>query len=133
MFVRSRNDVKPKNIKQLQTQGKGLHANIVNRHTLVVESTTSPLANHIVTVEYEADGRIHARCTCPWAMNGGVACSHVIAALERLANTRGRTLSFWVTKEDAARQKHRVFYLVGERNGDGVWITSRTGHIFSEN
>jgi hypothetical protein len=132
LFVRSRGNVKPKNIKRLQAQGKELHANVVNRHTLVVESTSSPLANHIVTVEYGADGTIYARCTCPWALNGGVACSHVIAALERLANTRGRTLSFWTSKEQAERQKHRVFYLTGERDEEGIWITSRN-HTFSQN
>ena len=127
--------MKPKNIKRLQTQGKRLHANIVSQHTLVVESTTSTLANHIVTVEYGRDGTIHARCTCPWAINGGVACSHVIAALERLAGTRGRTLSFWASKEEAERQKQRVFYLEGARDGEGIWITSRTApaHTFSEN
>ncbi len=124
--------MKPKNIKRLQAQGKELRANLVNRHTLVVRSTSSPLANHIVTVEYRDDGTIHARCTCPWALNGGVACSHVIAALERLANTKGRTLSFWTSKEEAERQKHRIFYLTGERDDDGVWITSRT-HTFSQN
>ena len=129
----AKDNVKPKNLKRLQAQGKELNANIVNRHTLVVESTSSPLANHIVTVEYRADGTIHARCTCPWALNGGVACSHVIAALERLANTKGRTLSFWHRKEDAERQKHRVFYLEGARDGEGVWITSRGEHTFSEN
>jgi uncharacterized Zn finger protein len=124
--------VKPKNIKRLQAQGKELNAHILNRHTLAVASATSPLANHIVTVEYGPDGTIHARCTCPWAINGGVACSHVIAALERLANTKGRTLSFWTSKEEAERQKHRVFYLAGERDDEGVWITSRN-HTFSEN
>jgi len=127
--------VKPKNIKRLQMQGKGLHASIINPHMLVVGSTSSPVANHVVTIEYEGDGAIHARCTCPWAINGGVACSHVIAALERLANTKGRTLSFWTSKEEAERQKHRVLYLSGERNGDGVWITSRNAatHTFSKN
>jgi hypothetical protein len=124
--------VKPKNIKRLQAQGKELHANVINKHTLVVRSTSSPLANHIVTIEYGQNGVIHARCTCPWALNGGVACSHVIAALERLANTRGRTLSFWTSKEEAERQKHRVLYLTGQRDGEGVWITSRN-YTFSEN
>jgi hypothetical protein len=123
--------MKPKNIKRLQAQGKTLHANIVNPHTLVVESTSAPTANHIVTVTYHADGTLHARCTCPWAINGGVACSHVIAALERLANTRGRTLSFWVDRKAAERQKQRVLYLEGQRDNEGVWITSRND--FSEN
>ncbi|HLV34625.1 MAG TPA: SWIM zinc finger family protein [Spirillospora sp.] len=119
--------MKPKNIKQLQTQSRRLQARRVDRHTLAVQSETNPLANHIVTVAFRQDGTVHARCTCQWALNRGVACSHVMAALEYLASMKNRTLSFWPTKEDARRQKQRVFYLSGSSEEDGVWITSRTG------
>ena len=108
-----------------------MNARRVDRHTLVVQSTSNPAGNHIVTVEFGDEGMIQARCTCQWAVNRGIACSHVMAALEYLASMKKRTLSFWPTKEEAERQKHRVFYLAGaERNHDsedGVWITSRTG------
>ncbi len=119
----------PKHIKQLQNRSRDLRAHVLNAHTVVVESTTSSTANHVVTVEYDDVGVIHARCTCPWAINGGVACSHVIAALEALAARRGRTLSFWSDYDQARKQKHRTFYLAARRNKqdkNGVWITSRS-------
>lgn len=123
--------MKPKHIKQLQAQSRELKARRVDLHTLVVQSTSNPLANHIVTVEFDADDSLRARCTCEWALNRGVACSHVMAALEYLASLKARTLSFWPTETDAQRQKQRVFYLAGNGHDDdrdaGVWITSRAG------
>ena len=96
--------MKPKHIKQLQERARDLRATAINPHTFVVESTTHSTANHIVTVEYDDEGVIHARCTCPWAINGGVACSHVIAALDTVAARRGRILSFWNEYDEAHRQ-----------------------------
>jgi hypothetical protein len=119
--------MRPKNIKHLQESARDLRAIPVNPQLVIVESTSNPTANHVVTVEYDSDGTIHARCTCPWALNGGVACSHVIAALEQLAERRGRRLSFWTDQTEAQRQKRRLFYLRGtKRRDDGVWITSRS-------
>jgi uncharacterized Zn finger protein len=121
--------MKPKHIKILQEKARDLHATVLNKNTIVVESTSNQLANHIVTIEYDSEGTIHARCTCPWAINGGIACSHVIAALEALASKRGRRLSFWTDHTQAQRQKKRLFYLQGARarraEDDGIWITSR--------
>lgn len=118
--------MKPINIKALQNRGKDLRAYVLNPNLVVVESASHPLANHVVSVRYLPDGAIHARCTCPWAINGGVACSHVIAALEHLAYKRGRRLSFWTSREQARQQKRRLFYLTdGRRRDGGIWITSR--------
>jgi len=121
--------MKPKHIKDLQEKARDLRARVVNRDTIVVESTSNAFANHVVTLEYDSEGTIHARCTCPWAINGGIACTHVIAALETLAARRGRRLSFWTDETEAQRQKRRMFYLKGARvrddDLDGVWITSR--------
>ena len=121
--------MKPKNIKQIQAQSRQLRARRVDRHTLAVQSTSNPHANHIVTVEFHQDGTLHARCTCQWALNRGIACAHVMAALEYLASFKNRTLSFWGTQAEARRQKHRVFYLSGGSDDEdtGVWITSRAG------
>jgi hypothetical protein len=131
MFEWSAADMKPKNIKILQSQSRNLQARQVDRHTLAVQSASNALANHIVTVEFGPDQTVRARCTCQWALNRGVACTHVMAALEYLASRKNRTLSFWSTQAEAERQKHRVFYLAGETNDDeresGVWITSRAG------
>lgn len=122
--------MKPVNIKRLQHRSRRLAARRVGRNTLVVESASNPAAHHVVTVRYYRDGTLRARCTCPWAINRGVACVHVMAALEYLAARRGRTLSFWPSRADAVRQKHRIFYLhgTGSRTDDngGVWITSRS-------
>lgn len=104
-----------------------MQARRVDHDTFVVESVSNPIANHVVTVKFQRDGTINSRCTCEWAINQGVACSHVMAALEYLASSKGRTLSFWLTEEEAKRQKQRVFYLAGGQRNDGVWITSRAG------
>jgi uncharacterized Zn finger protein len=119
--------MKPKNIKHLQVRARQLQAHIIDRRTIVVESTTTPTANHVVTLDYDSEGTIRARCTCPWALNGGLACTHVLAALDALAARRGRALSFWSDYAEARRQKHRTFRLAGKRNqdDDGLWITSR--------
>lgn len=122
--------MKPANIKRLQIRSRRLRARRVDRHTLVVESASNPAAHHVVTVRFYRDGTLRARCTCPWALNRGIACVHVMAALQYLAGKKGRTLSFWPSRDDAARQKHRIFYLHGANGGGsddngGVWITSR--------
>lgn len=117
----------PKNIKQLQNRSRKLQVFPIHKHALAVGSASNLAANHIVTVTFGPDGKaVHARCTCPWALNHGIGCSHVMAALEYLANTKDRTLSFWGSREDAIRQKQRTFYLTTDGK-DGVWITSRAG------
>jgi hypothetical protein len=116
--------MKPTNLKKLYDQSKDLKARVLNAHTVAVGSITNPAANHIVTVEYARDGSIHARCTCPWALHGGVACTHVLAALEALALMRGKRLSFWHSREEARRQKKRIFCL-RDPQSEGIWITSR--------
>lgn len=119
--------MKPTNIKTLQSRSKGLRVRQVNPQTYVVESVSNPVANHIVTVRFGPDDAVHARCTCPWAINSGIACSHVLATLEYLAGRKGRRLSFWLNEADARRQKHRLFRLVDAQDQDGIWITSRDG------
>jgi len=122
--------MKPIHIKRLQSQSRKLRVRRVDHNTLAVDSTSNPLASHIVTVQFMANDVVHARCTCPWALNHGVGCSHVMAALDYLAARKGRTLSFWGSPEEARRQKQRVFFLQGDSrmtdSPDGVWITSRS-------
>lgn len=112
---------KPQQIKQLQSESRQLVVRQINSDTFVVESATVPVYQHVVRVRF-GQRKVYTRCTCRWAMHGGAACSHVMATLEYLASRKGRTLSFWPTREDAQRQKQRVFELQG-----GVWITSRAG------
>lgn len=116
--------MKPTHIKRLQNESRELQIRQISSDTFVVESASNNVANHIVTVRFYGDDVIRTRCTCPWAHHRGVACAHVIATLEYLAQKKGRRLSFWLTQEDALRQKHRTFYLAGN-DDDGVWITSR--------
>lgn len=116
--------MKPKHIKRIQSRSRRLKVRQIARDTFVVTSASNPVANHIVTVSFGPDATVRARCTCPWAINHGVACAHVMAALEYLAARKERTLSFWGTAEEARRQKHRLFFLAGD--DDGVWITSRS-------
>lgn len=118
--------VVPANLKKLQDRSRDLRVRRVDQGTYVVESRSNPLANHIVTVRFGEDGKsVQARCTCPWAIHHGVACTHVLATLEHMAAMKQRTLSFWQTEADARRQKHRRFQLTNGRGEPAVWITSR--------
>jgi hypothetical protein len=119
--------MQPKEIKKLQSQARHMRARLIAPNTLVVESRSNPHAHHIVTIETEPDGSLRARCTCPWAQNGGYGCSHVMAALVHLAARKDRAISFWNDEQAAKRQKQRMLHLAGDRrNGDhGIWITTR--------
>jgi hypothetical protein len=121
----------PKHIKELQSRSRKLRARRVDRNTYVVESLSNPQAQHIVSIIFEDDGTIHTRCTCPWAMHRGVACAHTMAALEYTAMQKGRTLSFWLTKQDALHQRQRIFYLANNNGSEGVWITSRNAETIN--
>lgn len=115
--------MKPTDIKRLQKRSRDMRVTRVAPNTLVVYSQSNPQLQHIVTVEWDKRVGIRARCTCPWAQHGGAACSHVLAALNHIAEQQHRVISFWLDPEDARRQKHRVLTL---RAGDGdVYITSR--------
>jgi uncharacterized Zn finger protein len=117
----------PSNIKELQNKSRDLQARRVDSQTYVVASTTSPTAHHVVTIHFDKAGReFKARCTCAWAEHNGIACSHVLAALEYMASLKRRTLSFWTDEEAARRQRHRLFHLVGGNPKEAVWITSRS-------
>jgi SWIM zinc finger len=120
--------MKPKNIKHLQAQSRDMELRRINRLTYGVKSLSDPKTEYRVRVQFRSDRDVVVNCNCPWAQHHGVACSHVMATLEYLASLKGRTLSFWLTNEEAERQKHRVFYLQSEDNRhEGVWITSRAG------
>jgi hypothetical protein len=119
--------MKPKDIKHLQAQSRGLRAEIVGPNTLVVTSRSNPNLNHLVTIEVRADGELGARCTCAWSKHGGYGCSHVMAALAHLAANKKRRISFWLSEDDARRQRNHTLRLEGGRGGDPIWITTRPG------
>jgi hypothetical protein len=120
---------KPRQIKKIQARSRNLKILPINLNRFVVESRTSAPNNHLVEVQFNPDGEVKATCTCAWSRYNGVACAHVIAALEHLAAYKGRRLAFWLTEDDARRQKHRIFHMRSDDNNpdDGVWITSRAG------
>ncbi len=115
----------PREIKKLQARSRNLRVKQIAPHTLVVTSRSNPYANHIVSIETDDAGTIHARCTCPWAQNGGFGCSHVLAALSFLAARQKRALSFWLELSDAQRQRHRILRLNGTTADGAIYITSR--------
>ncbi|MEM6284206.1 MAG: SWIM zinc finger family protein [Chloroflexota bacterium] len=120
--------MKPGYIKKIQAKSRDLTVLPMGLDSLVVESRSDDTHNHMVKVQFSPDGEVRTACTCAWAKYHGVACSHTMAALEHLAARKGRSLSFWLSEDDARRQKQRIFYMVNERNpDDGVWITSRAG------
>ncbi|HLY25844.1 MAG TPA: SWIM zinc finger family protein [Aggregatilineales bacterium] len=119
--------MRPNRIKALQAKGKRLSARIIrhthNSYVVLVGSSSTATLNFIVSVDFHNNGQISARCTCKWAEHGGIACSHVLAALTKLASTKQRALSFWLTPEEAKRQRQSVFSL--RLGKDNVYITSR--------
>ncbi len=126
--------MKPVHIKELQAKSRRLMVRVIDPqyvgdpYVVIVASRSNPVFNQVVTVKFEDDGRIRARCTCPWAEHGGIACCHVIAALSKLAARKSRSLSFWLTPEEARRQKQIAFQL-NSSVGESVWITSRRPHV----
>lgn len=118
--------MKPVEIKKLQARSRNLGVRRAAPNTLVVYSRSNPNSQHIVTLESEKGGVIHARCTCPWAQNGGYGCSHVMAALNHVATRQKRAISFWSDLAEAQKQRHRILRLTGGMNTDGeIYITSR--------
>ncbi len=116
----------PKHIKKVQTRSRKLHARQVGRQTIVVDSATEAPGRHIVTVRWDpTHGRIVTTCTCNWSNHNGVACTHVMAALELLAGKKGRRLSYWQTEDEARRQRHKRLFLTRGGDTKGVWVTSR--------
>ena len=121
--------MRPKRIKFLQTRSKDLPTVVIDPvekgdpYVVVVGSRTNRYLNRVVTVKFEPDGTVNARCTCQWAHFGGTGCVHVIAALQKLASRKQRTLSFWLSPEEARRQKQHLIKLRGV--GEDIWITSR--------
>ena len=119
--------MKPTEIKKLQRRSHNLMVRRITPNTLVVTSRSNLNAHHIVTIETEKGGTIHARCTCPWAQNGGYGCSHVMAALAYLAEKQRRAISFWADLEEAktptasyfapGRQRARRRYLYHQPSG----------------
>ncbi|MCB0163165.1 MAG: hypothetical protein KDI79_02990 [Anaerolineae bacterium] len=66
-------------------------------------------------------------CTCEWGRqrpdeDHRSACSHVVAALNYRAATKGRRVSAW-DSEEAAQRQHRPILKIG----DGLILTSRSG------
>lgn len=118
--------MKPREIKKLQARSRRLHAQITAENTVVVSSRTDPYSYHVVTIKTDSDGTLHAKCTCPWGVNGGHGCSHVMAALTLLAERQKRTISFWHDREEAERQKHRILRLAGSQQDSDIYITSRS-------
>jgi hypothetical protein len=121
--------MRPKRIKFLQTRSKELPTVVIDPvekgdpYVVVVGSRTNRYLNRVVTVTFEPDGAVNARCTCQWARSGGTGCVHVIAALQKLASRKQRSLSFWLSPEEAKRQKQHVIKLRGV--DEDIWITSR--------
>lgn len=115
----------PKNIKSLQSNRRKLSVRCLDINTLFVSSTSEPGDDYLVTVEFKDGNVVHAECSCEWGQHHGVGCSHVMAALEHLANFKNRTLSFWVDYDEARRQRNRLFRLIADRDKEGIWITSR--------
>lgn len=122
--------MRPKKIKDLQARSKKLMVRIMDPiepgdpYVMVVNSGTNPYLSRVVTIKFGRDGTISARCTCQWAQHGGMGCTHVIAALSKLAARKKRALSFWLTPEEARRQKQHLLRLSDGRT-ENIWITSR--------
>jgi uncharacterized Zn finger protein len=117
---------KPVHLKRLQARSKRLTVRRVARDTYVCASKSRPSLQHVVTVGWQQNESIHARCTCPWSVYGGFGCVHVMAVLRTIAERQNKRISFWSTHEEAERQRHRVLRLTGD-GWEEIFITSRPG------
>ena len=123
--------MRPKRLKALQARSRRMSVRLIrpehpeDAYVAIVSSNSSLALNRVVTIKFKHDGTIQARCTCQWAEFGGIACCHVIAALSKLAERKSRKLSFWLTPEDAHRQKQSLFRLTSGLRDDNIWITSK--------
>ena len=128
--------MRPRHLKYLQSRSKNLTARVIDPvekgepYVVIVASASNASLNRAVTVVFECDGTVKARCTCQWARHGGIACSHVMAALRKLAARKHRQLSFWLTGAAARRQKRHLAWLRGGKD-EPIWITSRPDGISS--
>jgi uncharacterized Zn finger protein len=129
--MRVNKQMKPRYLRHLKQKGKQLPVRLIapdDHHqtwTAIVASSSNAVFNYFVTITFQPDDTIVARCTCPWAEHGGIACSHVLAALTKLAKRKHHTLSFWSTRAEAVRQKHVLSSLVSKPPDEQIWITSR--------
>lgn len=119
--------MKPINIKQLQRESRQLSVQHHAPGHIIVGSGSEAGKHHTVEYQFAEDGKtVYASCSCPWGQHQGIGCSHMMAAMEFLANSKGRTLSFWPSVDDAERQNQRMFYLTTPTTPEqGLWITSR--------
>jgi hypothetical protein len=117
---------KPTNIKQLQRESRTLVCTLTGPSTIAVSSSRDPRTVYRVHFDFVDDEKVYATCDCPWGHFQGVGCSHVMAAMEYLANLKNRTLSFWSTQDEAERQNKKTFFLTKpDDESEGLWITSR--------
>ncbi len=68
--------MRPVNIKELQAKSKELNVRLFDParsddpYTAIVTSKSNGALNQIVTIRFERNGQINARCTCTWASPG---------------------------------------------------------------
>ena len=100
-----------RNVKGLQKKSRRLEVKATkDPHVVAVKSGSQE--NVWYMVRFNRDFT-EATCTCPWAQKGGKNCSHVMAAIRYLARLKGHRVSFWLSEEDARRQKRRIVNLAG--------------------
>lgn len=106
------------NVKQLQKKSRSLTVRPIAPGQFAV-SSGSGNGDYTVALTGQ-NGSRHWTCNCPWAQRGGAVCCHRMAVMHYLAQGKmGRRLSFWLTEEDARRQRRPVV----ERNG--LFVTMR--------
>ena len=105
-------------VKRLQRASRKLEVitRDAGRGRYLVASASQPGVFYSVELDARA---LSGRCTCPWALHGGVNCKHVLAAL-RFHYTGQGGLSFWRTLQDARRQHRRTVA------GTGIYATMRS-------
>ena len=98
-------------VKQLQAASRKLMVipRDPERGRYLVASAGDPSRAYEVSLQR---GELAGHCTCLWAQYGGINCKHVLAALRIHYAPVGR-LSFWPSRDAAARQHRRI--LPGER------------------
>ena len=128
---------KPKQLKKLQWHSKDLQAAYVKHYNMsggkqyevAVRSAKNPTESHITRVFFTPNGDIETGCDCEWAAHGGICCSHGMAAIRKLAELKGKDVSFWDSQAEAEKQHRKAFKVTAYRTeGEpevAVWITLR--------
>lgn len=110
------------NVKHLQDSSKNIEVKQINKHLYSAGSPENQF-KHLVIIRKREDG-VRIECNCKFGMYGGEGCVHSLAVVRYILSRKGRIPSFWISKEDAVKQRRKVIQI-----GQSLFMTVRRGEI----